>query len=165
MPIIESTGNLVKSGADILVDLNNCVGVSGAGLALAFKKELPDHFVIYQHVCREDGPEPGDAIVILYRDWSEKKNDGFQVPLTVSLFTKGHWRDETRVSWVKDCLENLRRLLDQTNNAVKNHSPRHKPLSVAMAHPGCGLGGLSKSQVRPLIDRHLGNLPNTIFLY
>jgi hypothetical protein len=37
--------------------------------------------------------------------------------------------------------------------------------TIAMPPLGCGLGGLSWSQVKPLIEKYLSNLPLEVFVY
>jgi O-acetyl-ADP-ribose deacetylase (regulator of RNase III) len=61
--------------------------------------------------------------------------------------TKRHWRDPSQLEDVQSGLEALAREL----------CARHIQ-SVALPALGCGLGGLSWSVVRPLIEREFGRV-------
>lgn len=172
MPIVESLeGDLLESGADILVDLNNCVGVSGAGLAKAFKEKFPGHYQAYLLACASSGsgrPRPGTSRVILSKVYQVMINSDkyvLKVPRTVSMFTKDHWKNPTKLEWVDTALQDLRGIVTTKGDPWWEYDSFYYLPSVALAHPGCGNGGLEKSQVRPLIDKHLGDLPNKIFLF
>lgn len=45
---IETTGYILESQAEALVNTVNTVGVMGKGVALQFKKEFPNNFKAYQ---------------------------------------------------------------------------------------------------------------------
>jgi O-acetyl-ADP-ribose deacetylase (regulator of RNase III) len=48
-------GNILDADAEALVNAVNCVGVMGKGLALQFKRALPDVFKAYERACRAGG--------------------------------------------------------------------------------------------------------------
>ncbi len=52
-------GNFFEAPADIRVNTVNCVGVMGAGVALAFKLRYPEMFRDYQRDCRNGQVRPG----------------------------------------------------------------------------------------------------------
>jgi O-acetyl-ADP-ribose deacetylase (regulator of RNase III) len=45
------SGDILKSGAEALVNTVNCVGVMGRGIALQFKNAFPDNFAAYALAC------------------------------------------------------------------------------------------------------------------
>lgn len=52
-------GDMFSYEADIRVNTVNCVGVMGAGVALAFKKKYLDMFNEYVRMCRNKEVRPG----------------------------------------------------------------------------------------------------------
>lgn len=52
-------GDMFDSPADIRVNTVNCVGVMGAGVALAFKQRYPEMFKEYQRDCKDGRVIPG----------------------------------------------------------------------------------------------------------
>lgn len=59
-------GDIFQSGCDVLVNPVNCVGIAGAGLALAFKKRYAGTgmMAFYQRVCEIGQFKPGSRPVI-----------------------------------------------------------------------------------------------------
>lgn len=45
-------GNLLDSQAQVIAHQTNCLGLMGAGVALAIRQKWPDVFKKYQHYCR-----------------------------------------------------------------------------------------------------------------
>ena len=62
--------------------------------------------------------------------------------------TKRHWRDRS-----------LRTDIDAGLRDLAVAIPHRRIASIAVPPLGCGLGGLSWTAVRPLVERHLGALP------
>ena len=48
-----TSGDMFETSADIRINTVNCVGVMGAGVALAFKNKYPEMFKNYQHDCKK----------------------------------------------------------------------------------------------------------------
>jgi O-acetyl-ADP-ribose deacetylase (regulator of RNase III) len=46
-----TTGNILKSDAEALVNTVNTVGIMGKGIALAFKNKFPENYRIYRQAC------------------------------------------------------------------------------------------------------------------
>jgi len=67
--------DLIKLAKDgkYTVNLVNCVGVMGAGLALQYKNAFPDHFTKYKYACDNKLLKPG---VVIY----DKDNKIFMFP-------------------------------------------------------------------------------------
>jgi len=72
----------------------------------------------------------------------------------VNFPTKGHWKSSSRLADVDSGLRDLRRVLRELEIA-----------SVAVPRLGCGLGGLSWSDVRPRIEDALADLPTRVLVY
>ena len=62
--MIELTrGNILTADAEALVNTVNCIGVMEKGIALQFKKALPDNFKAYEAACRRKEVQPGHMFV------------------------------------------------------------------------------------------------------
>ncbi len=46
-----TTGNIMDSSAEALVNTVNTVGVMGKGIALQFKQAFPHNFEVYKQAC------------------------------------------------------------------------------------------------------------------
>jgi O-acetyl-ADP-ribose deacetylase (regulator of RNase III) len=68
----------------------------------------------------------------------------------INFPTKRNWWQPTKFEWVEDGLADLRKLILEKNIH-----------SIALPPLGCGHGGLDWQKVRPLIEKMLGDLPNT----
>lgn len=116
--------DIFESGCDMLVNPVNCVGVAGAGLALEFREKFPNNFRAYRSACLRKELSPGGVLVL--EPWPDK------TPLIANFATKLHWRDKSRLDYIKTGLGTLRSLVDD----------RQDIQSVAIPALGCGLGGL-----------------------
>jgi O-acetyl-ADP-ribose deacetylase (regulator of RNase III) len=132
--MIEVThGNIFTAKVDALVNPVNCVGVMGAGLALAFKSRFPTAFLAYVKACQRGELTPGRIFTFAV--------DGkiiFHFP------TKQHYRDNSRLGDIDAGLVALAW-------EIKTCNVR----SVAVPALGCGLGGLDWAVVRPRIEAAL----------
>lgn len=135
------TGDILAEEADALVNTVNCVGVMGRGIALQFKRAWPENFKAYAAACRRHEVQPGRMFVFA---------TGRLTPLRyiVNFPTKRHWRGKSRI---EDIEAGLAALVEEVR-ARGIHSVAVPPL-------GAGLGGLDWKEVRPLIERALGDLP------
>ena len=132
--------DIFRLRVEALVNPVNCHGVMGRGLALQFRSAYPECFPPYREACIDGRLRPGRVLFA---------PTGYDTPEWVIHFpTKRHWRDK---SLPRDIDEGLRDVA---------FAIRHRRLaSIAVPPLGCGLGGLSRTAVRPLIERHLGELP------
>lgn len=125
------TGNIFDSTADVLVNPVNCVGVMGAGLALAFKNKYPDMFAYYHDLCKGHN---------LFLGYPAIYNG---TPRVLLFPTKGHWREKSEMVNIEHGLEFFAKNAENWNVQ-----------SVAFPLLGAGLGGLSKNDVlRVMCDR------------
>ena len=137
-------GDITKDRSEALVNLVNCVGIMGRGLALAFKRTFPANFVAYERACKLNEVEPGRMFV-----YATESNTA---PLFIINFpTKRHWREE---SHIEDISAGLQALVSEIRERGIG--------SVAIPPLGCGLGGLDWADVRPQIEQALSTLPDVI---
>jgi O-acetyl-ADP-ribose deacetylase (regulator of RNase III) len=126
-------GNMFESRAAALVNTVNCVGIMGKGIAHQFARAYPAMALAYARDCKAGLVKLGH--VRIYEDVSR---------LIVNFPTKGHWRSNSRLEDIETGLRSLRDLLVQREIG-----------SIAVPPLGCGNGGLSWSDVRPIIEREL----------
>jgi len=139
--LIDAEGNLLTTRADALVNTVNTVGVMGKGIALQFKRAFPANYRAYVQACEEGRVRLGEMFVF--------RLDQLQAPYFIINFpTKGNWRSKSRIEDIESGLRDLRRVIGELGLD-----------SVALPPLGCGNGGLDWSEVRPLIDEMLGDLP------
>jgi O-acetyl-ADP-ribose deacetylase (regulator of RNase III) len=142
-----TSGNLLESDADALVNTVNTVGVMGKGIALLFKQRFPDNYRQYKAACSAGRVVTGsmfvtEVSVLMGPRW------------IVNFPTKQHWRDLSQLSWIEAGLQDLRRFLIE-----------HRVKSAAIPGLGTGNGGLDWGEVRPLIEQALGGLDTEIVVY
>jgi O-acetyl-ADP-ribose deacetylase (regulator of RNase III) len=134
-------GDILQARADALVNTVNCVGVMGRGIALQFKRAFPQNFKAYAAACKREEVRPGRMFIF--------ETGALEGPRYIVNFpTKVHWRGKSRLEYIESGLEAL--VADVHRLAIH---------SIAIPPLGSGLGGLSWSEVRPLIDRALTELP------
>jgi len=133
-------GNLLDASAEALVNTVNTVGVMGKGIALMFKEAFPANFRAYEDACKQREIKIGKMFVT--------ENPAFSGPRWIINFpTKRHWRQPSKLEWITEGLKDLRRVVEE-----------HQIRSVALPPLGAGNGGLDWSEVRPEVERILGDL-------
>jgi len=140
-------GNLLDSKAQALVNTVNTVGIMGKGIALMFKDRFADNFRLYAQACKAGDVRTGRMFVT-----EPQELDG---PRWIINFpTKQHWRGDSRLEWIVEGLQDLRRFLVD-----------HQVRSIAIPPLGAGNGGLDWAAVRPHINHALGDLDVEITVY
>jgi O-acetyl-ADP-ribose deacetylase (regulator of RNase III) len=135
-------GNLLDAPTEAVVNTVNTVGVMGKGIALMFKEAFPDNFRIYEEAAKREQVQIGHMFVT--------ENRTLEGPRWLINFpTKKHWRQPSRLEWIVEGLQDLRRVVEEKGIQ-----------SIALPPLGCGNGGLDWSDVRPEIERALGQLSN-----
>jgi O-acetyl-ADP-ribose deacetylase (regulator of RNase III) len=148
--ILEVEGNILDTKAAAIA-----LGVAAndpmkQGLAAALHERYPAMHKDFHHWCRQKHPKTGSAWV-----WSGP--GGVRV---INLITQeggyehGSKRGRATVSDVNHALRALRKLIET------EHIP-----SVALPRLGTGGDGLAWSEVKPLIDHQLGDLPADVYVY
>ncbi|WP_374592605.1 macro domain-containing protein [Aquabacterium sp.] len=140
-------GNLLEARAEALVNTVNTVGVMGKGIALMFKERFDDNYRQYAAACKAKQVQVGKMFVTPVHELGGPR-------WIVNFPTKQHWRSPSRMEWVVEGLQDLRRFLLQEQ--VK---------SIAIPPLGAGNGGLDWALVRPQIEAALGDLDIEIMVY
>lgn len=136
-----TTGNLLEAQTEAVVNTVNEVGVMGKGIALMFKEAFPENFDAYEGACKRGEVRVGRMFVT--------ENHALTGPKWIINFpTKKHWRQPTKLAWVRDGLKDLRRVIQE--KAIH---------SIAVPPLGCGNGGLAWNDVRREIEAALSDLP------
>ena len=137
MPITYATMNMFDVEADVIVGTMNCVGIAGKGVALQLKQKFGQEFMApYLNLCKKNILRPGTC------QFQKGTTQDF-----IYFATKDHWRDPSKLEWIESGLENMRRQIEMRELE-----------SVVMSWPGCGNGGLSRTDVKPLLEKYLGDL-------
>jgi hypothetical protein len=139
-----TTGDMFETSADARVNLVNCVGVMGKGVAYAFKVRYPKMFAAYRAACRRGEVQPGSV-------WTWRPDESYAV---YGMATKDDWRRPSQYDWVDAGLFQLRLaiILD-------------KPRVVTLPAPGCGNGGLIWEKVRPMVEHHLSGVASRVIVF
>jgi O-acetyl-ADP-ribose deacetylase (regulator of RNase III) len=120
------------------------------GLALSLRERWPDLYKDFRHYCKTNHPKEGGI-------WSWK---GVKGPKVINLLTQQHPSvqggipGKAHTSYVSSTLKELAKVIEA--EGIK---------SVALTRLATGVGGLSWSEVKPLIEMHLKGSKATIFVY
>jgi O-acetyl-ADP-ribose deacetylase (regulator of RNase III) len=136
------TGDILNEQAEALVNTVNCVGVMGRGIALQFKRRYPENFKAYEAACKLGVVQPGQMLVFATNNVTNPR-------YIINFPTKRHWRAKSHMSDIASGLE-----------ALKAEIQIRRIRSIALPPLGSGLGGLDWSDVRPLIAKALGDIPD-----
>jgi len=143
-----TTGNILDSSAEALVNTVNTVGVMGKGIALQFKQAFPHNFNVYQQACLNGQLTTGRILAVKDSELLLGER------LIINFPTKQHWKMPSKYEYVESGLIALVAYLQA--NPVK---------SMAMPALGCGNGGLDWQKVKPMIENHLFQLDMPIWVY
>ncbi len=120
------------------------------GLALQLRERMPAMYKDFRHHCQTTHPKSGGL-------WTWMSSDGRFV---VNLFTQdaaydhGSKPGHATLSHVNHALHALRGFVE-----------KEKVSSIALPRLACGINGLDWNDVRALIDKQLGDLGITVYLY
>lgn len=140
-------GDIFTSEAEALVNPVNCVGVMGKGLAKEFKARYPNMFAAYWIMCKKCLLKVGTLHTYHRSDIAGPR-------LIINFPTKYHWREASVIETIEAGLK-----------VLAGQIIRNKIRSIAIPMLGCGEGGLSWADVRPLIVERLGDLDCEIEVY
>jgi O-acetyl-ADP-ribose deacetylase (regulator of RNase III) len=133
-------GNLLDAPVEALVNAVNEVGVMGKGIALTFREAFPESARAYEAACRRGEVHVGHMFVT--------RHEALFGPRWIVHFpTKRHWRQPSRLEWIREGLQDLVRIVRE--NGIR---------SLAVPPLGCGNGGLAWRDVKPEIATALGVL-------
>ena len=145
--ITYETGNLLAAQVEALVNTMNTVGVMGKGIALQFKEAFPENYRAYAAACKKGAVVTGRMFVT-----ETNRIDGLRY--IINFPTKMHWKQPSKLEFIREGLEDLKRVLLEKNIH-----------SIALPPLGCGNGGLDWGAVKPLIEEVLHDLPVAILVY
>jgi len=140
-------GNLLEAHAEAFVNTVNTVGVSGKGIALMFKENFPENFKAYEAASKAGIIEPGGLFVT-------ERDDMLSPRYIINFATKKHWRNPSRLEWIKTGLISLR-------TEIAERDIR----SIAIPPLGAGNGGLDWRDVKPFIADALEGIDCDIIVY
>lgn len=138
-----TSGDLLASTTQTLVNTVNCVGIMGKGIALAFKRRYPVMYEDYVRRCDRGEVRLGEPY--LYRAGER---------LIINFPTKNHWRAVSRLTDIVAGLEYL-----------EAHYREWGVTSIAVPPLGCGNGQLEWDVVGPTLFRYLTRLEIPVELY
>jgi O-acetyl-ADP-ribose deacetylase (regulator of RNase III) len=143
-----TSGDLLESDADALVNAVNTVGVMSRGIALQFRHSFPENYKAYRVACKRGEVRTGEMFVTSI--WSAQGQR-----FIINFPTKRDWRQPSELAYIDAGLIDL---VDQ----VRTRNIR----SIAVPPLGCGLGGLDWKDVRPRIEEAFAGLPEVqVLLY
>ena len=148
--IHELSGDILFSGAKAIAQ-----GVAPNddflhGLALQLRERLPAMYKDFRHYCQTRHPKSGEL-------WTWMSADGRYI---VNLLTRdaaygvGAKPGDPKLSYVNHSL-----------HALRNFVKKEKIASIALPRLACGLTGLDWNEVKPLIEKHLGDLGIPVYVY
>jgi len=122
----------------------NCIGAMGAGIAKKCRDKYPDIYQRYKAQCDKGLWKPGQCCFMT-------ASNGDRLLLVA---TKDKWWDPSKTEWVEDILARIATTYEDYGYS-----------SLALTHLGCGNGKLDKSDVRALMQKHLGDCMLDLYLY
>lgn len=140
-------GNIAFSKSDAIVQGIAANEDFHSGVALAISQRHPAIIEDFAQHCAAGAPEPGSL-------WAWRNGAG---PRVLSLFIREAAADhggKARLEWVEQALIRLRAFIEQQGLR-----------RVALPKLGTGAGELDWRDVKPLIEKHLGDLPARVYLY
>lgn len=136
-------GNLLNASVDALVNTVNTEGVMGKGIALQFKQAYPQMYRAYEAACKANEVQLGRVHVY---DLGGLVGGPRWI---VNFPTKGHWRSKSHIEDISNGLDDLIAKIQELGIR-----------SIAVPPLGCGYGGLSWTEVEPLIAHAFESLPD-----
>jgi len=133
-------GNLFDAPVEALVNTVNTVGVMGKGIALMFKEAFPANFLAYEDACKGHQIKIGRMFVTETHALSGPK-------WIINFPTKKHWRQPSKLEWITEGLDDLKRVIQQKHIR-----------SIALPPLGSGNGGLDWREVRQQVEHILGDI-------
>lgn len=148
--LYEVTGDILLSKAQAIAHGVSPNDPFDSGLALSLRESWPSLYKDFRHYCQTRHPRAGTL-------WTWSGPDGRRV---INLLTQeaaydtGARPGKASLDHVNHALRALRRLVEEEAIA-----------SLALPRLATGVGGLDWKDVRPLVERHLGDLPVPVSVY
>lgn len=144
------SGDILLSGAKAIVQ-----GVAPNddflhGLALQLRERMPAMYKDFRHHCQTSHPKSGEL-------WTWMSADGRYL---VNLFTQ----DAAYAHGSKPGHASLSHV-NHSLHALRNFVLKEKVASLALPRLACGVNGLDWNDVKPLIEKQLGDLDIPVYIY
>lgn len=120
------------------------------GLALQLRERMPALYKDFRHYCQTQHPKPGGL-------WTWMSADGCHI---VNLFTQEGAYDHGSKPG-NATLSNVNHAL----HTLHAFAQKEKVNSIALPRLACGVGGLDWNDVKPLIEKQLGDLGIPVYVY
>lgn len=120
------------------------------GLALQLRERMPAMYKDFRHHCQTSHPKSGEL-------WTWMSADGRYL---VNLFTQ----EAAYAHGSKPGHASLQHV-NHSLHALRGFVQKEKVPSVALPRLSCGINGLDWNDVRPLIEKQLGDLDIQVYLY
>lgn len=141
--LLYTTGDLLQSKAEALVNTVNCEGYMGKGIAYQFKLQYPENNKDYIKACKNGYLRPGKLHYY--------KENG---KIIINFPTKDQWRQKSKMEYIENGLDALKDLINDLDID-----------SIAIPPLGSGNGGLVWSEVKTLITQKLSATSNYVDIY
>ncbi len=138
-----TTGNLLESDAQALVNTVNCEGYMGKGIAYQFKMKYPLMFADYYNKCVGHQLKVGTL-----HSFKEKGK------IIINFPTKDNWRAKSKIEYISQGLD-----------ALKSFILDNSLISIAIPPLGSGNGGLNWVDVKQLIVEKLSDISEKCEIY
>jgi O-acetyl-ADP-ribose deacetylase (regulator of RNase III) len=119
------------------------------GLARALREQWPAMHRDYHHYAHQAHPRPGEVWT-----WGNAGIRIFTLLTQEGALDHGVRPGRATVSNVNHCLRRLRQIVEH-----------ERITSLAVPRLATGVGSLDWAEVKPLIERHLGDLPIPVLVY
>lgn len=140
-------GNILESDATALVNTVNLVGIMGKGIALQFKNQFPNNYVLYHEACKNKTIDIGELFVT-------QEQSIFGLKTIINFPTKRDWRKPSEYIYIEKGLDDLIRVIKE-----------YKITSIAIPPLGAGNGGLNWEKVKMMVENKLSTLDIEIIVY
>ncbi len=160
--LLVDSGDIFFSELQTLAVTVNLQGVMGKGLALRAREQFSDVYVEYEKACR--AKKITSARPYIYKREASvadeltdlKPNRPIKNPVKWFLLfaTKRHWRTPSRLEDIENGLKWMQKSFQEA-----------KIESFAMPALGCALGGLSWTEVAPLMCKYLHGIGIPVEIY
>lgn len=153
--IREVEGDILLSQAQVIAHGIATNDPFDSGLALALRERFPSMVKDYRHAMHAKEPKPGEIW-----PWKGVNEDGSTRGI-VNLLTQGMQSQARSARPLKARLEDVNHALRELARLVQAEGIR----SVALPRLATGVGALAWSDVKPLIQQHLGGLGIPVIVY
>lgn len=132
--ILEKTGNIFNSTAQLIGHGVNLQGVMGAGIAKTVRELYPEVYEVYREACEQELFTVGGILPV-------KTHDN---RIIVNMASQDKPGANARYDW-----------LEETVAATMSYMDKNNYSSLALPQIGSGIGGLEWRKVKNIIERNV----------